>query len=68
VSVEQMGRTTCGSSRGDADDEAHTAELEAALLAASSPGHEAHTDAKLVETGPLRRLLPRLRSEGLRFQ
>jgi hypothetical protein len=36
----------------DADDVAHAAEIEAALLAVSSPAREAHTeDACAVETG-----------------
>jgi hypothetical protein len=52
VSVEQMGEAARGSLGGDADDEVHTAELEATLLAVSSPGRETHADAEPVENGP----------------
>jgi hypothetical protein len=68
MSVEQKGEASCGLSGGDANDEAHAAELEAALLAVSSPGREAHADAEPIQTAPLRPVLLRLRSEGLRFQ
>jgi hypothetical protein len=53
VSVEQVGEATHRSTGGNADDEAHAAELEAALLAASSPDREANADAEPVETAPL---------------
>jgi hypothetical protein len=68
MSVEQVGEATHGSSGGKADDEVHAAELEAALLAVSSPGREANADAEPVETGPSSATVPRPRSEGLRFQ
>jgi hypothetical protein len=53
---------------GNADDEVHAAELEAALLAASSQEREANADVEPVETTPLRPLLPNPRSEELRFK
>jgi hypothetical protein len=50
--VEEVNEATWGPSRGDADDEAHVAKLEATLLAASSPECETHAeDADPVETG-----------------
>jgi hypothetical protein len=52
VPVEEVNGNMRGPSEGDTDDEAHTADVEAALLAVSSPGRETHTeDAGPVETG-----------------
>jgi hypothetical protein len=42
--VEEAAETACGPIGGDADDAADAAELEAALLAISSPAREAHTE------------------------
>jgi methylglyoxal synthase len=52
ASVEEVNKATLGPTGGDAEDVAHAAELEAALLVVSSPTHEAHTeDAGAAETG-----------------
>jgi hypothetical protein len=51
--VEKVNETTGGPTGGNVDDVAHAAELEAALLAVSSPAREARSkDAGAVETGP----------------
>jgi hypothetical protein len=51
--VEEVNETTGGPTRSNVDDVAHAAELEAALLAVSSPAREARSeDAGAVETGP----------------
>jgi hypothetical protein len=50
MSVEQVGEAARGPTGGNAHDEAHAAEHEAALLAASSPDHKANTDAEPFET------------------
>jgi hypothetical protein len=52
VSVERTGEAARGSSGGDADDKAHTAELEVAFIVVSSPGREAQANAEPVETEP----------------
>jgi hypothetical protein len=53
VSTEQMEEVAHGSTGGNADDETHTTELEAALLAASSPDHEANASADPAEADPV---------------
>jgi hypothetical protein len=50
MSAKQKDEAASGSTGGNADDEVHVAELEAALLAASSPDHAADVDADPVET------------------
>jgi hypothetical protein len=51
--VEEVNEATRGPTRGDADDVAHAAELEAALLTVSSLTCEAHNeDAGAAETDP----------------
>jgi methylglyoxal synthase len=51
--VEEVNEAARGPTGGDTDDVAHAAELEATLLAVSSPAREAHTeDAGAAETGP----------------
>jgi hypothetical protein len=51
--VEEAAKTARGPTGGDVDDAAHVAELEAALLAVSSPAREAHPEgAGDAETEP----------------
>jgi hypothetical protein len=51
--VEEVKEAACGPTGGDANDVAHAARLEAALLAVSSLTREAHIEyAGAVETGP----------------
>lgn len=52
ASPEQMEELVIGSTGVNADDEEHAAELELALLAASSPDREANGDADPAETHP----------------
>jgi hypothetical protein len=50
--VAEVNENTRGPTGGDAEDEAHTAELEAALLVVSSPGCKTRAeDAGAVKTG-----------------